>query len=208
MTRCYPFQKWILSSVVLSLIAGTTIACETKSPTIENSPENSPTPAAQVASAGVYRNDRLGFEFRYPEKNFVVDPQTKVPPTEELTIATIEIWTQQQYQKLKAGAYEGGTEYPANVQVAVYQNPKQLDLQNWVAQNNRFSAPKQFKPTTIAGRSGIAFQSSGLYEHEHIAFRSADREITLITLAKIGDSNNDSAYQTAFDQIIRSFKKI
>ncbi|MEP0981025.1 hypothetical protein [Leptolyngbya sp. FACHB-17] len=179
------------------------MACQNQPSIVASSPTLAPVSSAQ----DVYRNDRLGFEFRYPEKDFVVDPSTKVPPTEADKIATIEIWTKERYQKLKAGAYEGGTEYPANVQVAVYQNSKKLDLQNWIQQNNRFAAPQQFRTTTISGQTGIAFQSSGLYEHEHIAFQSDD-EITLVTLSKTGYGNNDAAYRTAFDQIIRTFKKI
>ncbi|MGG6265517.1 hypothetical protein ACQ4M3_05870 [Leptolyngbya sp. AN03gr2] len=198
------FQKWILGSVAFSLMAGTIMACQ-QQPLIVAS---SPTPAQVSSAQSIYRNDRLGFEFHYPEKNFVIDPLTKVPPTEADAIATIEIWTQEHYQKLKAGAYEGGTEYPANVQVAVYQNPKKLDLQNWVQQNHRFAAPQQFKTTTIAGQTGVAFQSNGLYEHEHIAFRSADDEVVLITLSKTGYGNRDATYRTVFDQIVRSFKQI
>lgn len=179
------------------------MACQNQPPIVASSP----TPAPVSSAQNVYRNDLLGFEFRYPEKDFVVDPLTKVPPSEAGQIATIEIWTKEHYQKLKAGAYKGGTEYPANVQVAVYQNPKKLDLQNWVQQNNRFAAPQQFKMTPISGQTGITFQSSGLYEHEHLAFRSNDA-ITLITLSKTGYGNNDATYRAAFDQIIRTFKKI
>ncbi|WP_348245383.1 hypothetical protein [Leptolyngbya sp. DQ-M1] len=177
------------------------MACQNQPPIVVSSP------TSVSSTQNVYRNDRLRFEFRYPEKDFVVDPLTKSPPTEADAIATVEVWTKEHYQKLKAGAYEGGTEYPANVQVAVYQNPKKLDLQNWVQQNDRFAAPQQFKTTTIVGQTGIAFQSSGLYEHEHIAFQSDD-EITLITLSKTGHGNNDATYRTAFDQIIRTFQRI
>lgn len=186
-------------------MGGAAIGCQTQAQTTASSAAVS---AQAAPTEGIYRNARLGFQFSYPKKSFVVDLSTKVPPQDSTRIASIEIWTQQHYQKLKAGAYEGGTEYPANVQVAVYQNPKKLGLRNWVQHSDRFAAPTQFKSTTIAARSGITFQSTGLYEHEHVAFQSSDTQIILITLSKTGYGNNDAIYRTAFDQIIRSFQKV
>lgn len=205
--------KGMLCSVAFSLIAGTAIGCQTQSP-LTNIPRSdatpsSPTPSVQASpTQELYRNNRLGFQFSYPKKNFVVDSSTKVPPTEPALIAAIEVWTQQHYQKIKAGAYEGGTEYPANVQVAIYRNSQKLGLQQWAQKSNRFAAPSGFQATTVAGRAGIAFRSSGLYEHEHVAFQSGDAQIILIALSKTGYGNNDATYRTAFDQIVRSFKML
>jgi hypothetical protein len=203
-------QKRLRQFFALSLIAGSTIACQAPSSIVA-----APIPIQSSTTQGTYRNPQLGFEFSYPKQNFVVDSKTQVPPNDpalsqavsaELRFALIEIWTNQHYQKIKAGAYEGGTEYPANVQVAVYQNPKKLELQNWVKQSDRFSVATQFKSVTVAKRPGIAFRSSGLYEHEHFAFKSDKARIVLITLSKTGYGSNDAIYRTAFDQIVRSFR--
>lgn len=200
-------QKGILFFIALGVMAGTTIACQPQSLTNQNEAASSPTVSVQPSpKQGIYRNDRLGFQFRYPQKNFVIDASTKVPPIEPSLIAAIEVWTQQHYDKIKSGAYEGGTEYPANVQIAVYQNPQKLQLQQWIQQSNRFASPKDFTETTVAGRSGVAFQSTGLYEHEHVAIQADQAQIILITLSKIGYGNQDATYRTAFDQIVRSFQ--
>lgn len=183
------------------MIAGMTVACQTPPPTpISPSASVSASPGLEV-----YRHEQ--FQFSYPVEDFVVDPLTQVPPNESALISAVEVWSQEHYRKIKAGEYAGGTEYPANVQIAVYQNPQRLELQRWVQQSNRFSIPTQFIATTIAGEPGIAFQSTGLYEHEHVAFNSSDTEIILITLSKTGYSNHDANYRTAFDQIIRSFEQ-
>ncbi|WP_235526417.1 hypothetical protein [Nostoc piscinale] len=109
-------------------------------------------------------------------------------------------------KKIRAGAYEGGTEYPANVQVTVYNNPRKFSLQQWVKQSNQFSVTRDFKSAKIAGQTGVKFQSSGLYENENVAFISPkDSRIIVVSLSKTGNSNNDALYRQAYQQLVNSF---
>jgi hypothetical protein len=207
-------KKWLLHPVLISLVAVGAIACQSK---VSSSPNNqaiarevislkksTPKPVAQ--NQGTYRSDRYHFRFSYSGKDFVIDNKISTPRNNvDAPLAAIDIWTKQQAQKIRAGAYEGGTEYPANVQVNVYNNPRKLSLQKWVQQSNQFTGSRDFKPAKIAGQPGIKFQSSGLYEHENVVFVSPkDARIIVISLSKNG-GNNDAIYRRAYQQVINSF---
>ncbi|MBD2449606.1 hypothetical protein H6G76_21030 [Nostoc sp. FACHB-152] len=207
-------KKWILHPVLITLVTVGAIACQStvsSSPTNQaiatevNSLEKSTSkPVAQ--NQGTYRSDRYHFRFSYSPKDFIIDNQISTPRNNiDAPLAAIDIWTKQHAQKIRAGAYEGGTEYPANVQVAVYNNPRKLSLQKWIQQSNQFTVSRDFKPGRIAGQTGLKFQSSGLYEHENVAFISPkDSRIIVVSLAKNG-SNNDAIYRKVYQQVVNSF---
>lgn len=189
------------------MIVTTTIACQSQSLPKVTSSEN-PIPAANLVSQkqAIYRSDRYGFQFSYSPKDFVVDEKTNKPSSKDNLLATIDIWTHQHAKKIRSGAYEGGTEYPANVSVRVSRNPQKLPLQKWIQQSNQFGITRTFKNTKIAGQNAIAFQSSGLYENENIVFSSPkNSNIIVITFAKTNYGNNDAIYKKAFEQVVNSF---
>lgn len=204
-------KKWILPPVLMSLVVGVTLACQstvnfssTQALAQEIYPANTTKAVAQ--RPGNYRSDRFHFRFSYSPKDFVIDHKISTPRNNvDAPLAAIDIWTKQHAQKIRAGAYEGGTEYPANVQVAVYNNPRKLPLQKWVQQSNQFTGSRDFKPAKIAGRTGIKFQSSGLYENENVVFVSPkDSRIIVVSLSKNG-TNNDAIYRRAYQQVVNSF---
>ncbi|MBD2499310.1 hypothetical protein [Anabaena azotica] len=163
------------------------------------------TPKIVAQNQGVYRSDRYKFRFTYPQ-DFVIDRNITTPSNGVgAPLATIDIWTKQHAQKIRAGAYEGGTEYPPNVNVRVYNNPKNLPLQNWVKQSNQFSQTRDFRTARIAGGTGIKFQSDGLYANENVVFvNPRDSRIIVIAFSKIGGSH-DVIYRRAYQQVINSF---
>ncbi len=206
-------KQWILQPILMSLVAAGTLACQS---TVSSSPTNqaiakpvvlldksTPKPVAQQA---IYRSDRFRFRFSY-SKDFVIDNQISTPRNNVNTpLTAVDIWTKQHAQKIRAGAYEGGTEYPANVQVAVYNNPRKFSLQKWVKQSNEFTGSRDFKSAKIAGQTGVKFQSSGLYENENVAFISPkDSRIIVVSLSKTGYGNNDTIYRRAYQQVVNSF---
>jgi hypothetical protein len=208
-------KKWMLHPVLMGLVAAGTFACQS---TINSSPttqaiakqvtslqKSNPKPVAQ--NLAIYRSDRFRFRFSYSLQDFVIDDKILTPRNNvDAPLAAIDIWTKQHAQKIRAGAYEGGTEYPANVQVAVYNNPRKLSLQKWVQQSNQFTGSRDFKPAKIARQTGIKFQSSGLYEHENVVFISPkDARIIVVSLSKTGYGNNDALYRRAYQQVVNSF---
>ncbi|MBD2493602.1 hypothetical protein [Nostoc sp. FACHB-280] len=199
-------QQWILSPILMSLVAVGTIACQ--SPVHSSVTKQAAKPVVTLAQAsGVYRSDRFRFRFSYSTQDFVIDSKLSTPRNNvDGSLAAIDIWTKQHAQKIRAGAYEGGTEYPANVQVAVYNNPRKFSLQNWIKQSSQFSATRDFKSAKIAGQTGVKFYSSGLYENEHVAFISPkDSRIIVVSLSKTGYGNNDAIYRRAYQQVMNSF---
>jgi hypothetical protein len=163
------------------------------------------TPKIVAQNQGIYRSDRFRFRFTYPQ-DFVIDRNITTPSNSVgSALATIDIWTKQHAQKIRTGAYEGGTEYPPNVNVRVYNNPKKLPLQNWVKQSNQFSQTRDFRTARIAGQTGIKFQSDGLYASENVVFvNPRDSRIIVIAFSKIG-GNHDVIYRRAYQQVINSF---
>ncbi|OCQ88860.1 hypothetical protein BCD64_03710 [Nostoc sp. MBR 210] len=199
-------QQWILSPILMSLVAFGTIACQF--PVNSSVTKQAAKPVVTLAQTpGIYRSDRFRFRFSYSTKDFVIDNKISTPRNNvDVPLASVDIWTKQHAQKIRAGAYEGGTEYPANVQVAVYNNPRKFSLQQWVKQSNQFSATRDFKSAKIAGQTGVKFQSSGLYENENVAFISPkDSRIIVVSLSKTGNSNNDALYRQAYQQVVNSF---
>jgi hypothetical protein len=200
-------KKWILHPVLISL-AAVGIACQStiSSPPISQAIAKEIVVEKSTAKPGTYRSDRFHFRFSYDPKEFVIDNKISTPTNNvDSPLVAVDIWTKQHAQKIRAGAYEGGTEYPANVQVAVYDNPRKLPLQKWVQQSNQFTGSQNFKPAKIAGQTGIKFQSSGLYEHENVVFISLkDSRIIVVSLSKNG-GNNDAIYRRAYQQVVNSF---
>ncbi|MBD2664264.1 hypothetical protein H6G73_07280 [Richelia sinica FACHB-800] len=159
-------------------------------------------------SQGTYKSDRFRFQFNYSPKDFVVNYQTS-RRSSDVNLATVDIWTKQHAQRIKAGVYEGGTEYPANVQVNVYKNSQRFPLLTWIQQSQQFPADRQFKTVKIAGRNAIQFQASGLYENTHIAvINPKNSQIIIVTLSQIGSGNNDAIYRKAYEQVLKSLKFI
>ncbi|MBU7586134.1 MAG: hypothetical protein KAF91_25250 [Nostoc sp. TH1S01] len=210
-----PIKQWIWQPILMSLLAAGTLACQS---TVSSSPTNqaiakpvvlleksTPKPVAQ--DQAIYRSDRFRFRFSYSTKDFVIDNKISTPRNNvDSPLAAIDIWTQQHGQKIRAGAYEGGTEYPANVQVTVYNNPRKFSLQKWIKQSNEFTGSRDFKSAKIAGQTGVKFQSSGLYENENVAFiNPKDSRIIVVSLSKTGYGNNDAIYRRAYQQVVNSF---
>ncbi|MDZ8049839.1 MAG: hypothetical protein RMX68_033520 [Aulosira sp. ZfuVER01] len=208
-------QQRILHPVLIGLVTAGAIACIsevnsalTKSAiakevvSLEKSAPK-PVPPDQVG----YRS-RLGFSFGYSLNSFVVEEKIASRTNNvNSPLGTVDIWTKKHAQKIRAGEYAGGTEYPANVHVSVYRNNRKLPLQKWVKQSNEFSATREFKTAKIAGQTGIKFKSSGLYENEHVVFTSPkDSRILVVTLSKTGYGDNDANYQKAYQQLVDSFK--
>ncbi|BAY13453.1 hypothetical protein [Calothrix sp. NIES-2098] len=208
-------QKWILHPMLMGLVAAGAIACISE----VNSALTKSALAKEVVSLDVpkpvppdqtsYRS-RLGFSFGYSLNSFVVEEKIASRTNNvNSPLGTVDIWTKKHAQKIRAGEYAGGTEYPANVRIAVYRNNRKLPLQKWVKQSNEFSVTREFKTAKIAGQTGIKFKSSGLYENEHVVFGNPkNSRIIVVTLSKTGYGDNDAHYQIAYQQLVDSFRLI
>lgn len=210
----YNVKKWILHPMMMGLLAVVTIACKTEMNFSLTNPataevvsleKSTPKPARK--EHGIYKSDRFRFQFSYSLRDFVIDNKITTPNNNvNSPLAAIDIWTRKHAEKIRAGEYEGGTEYPANVRISVYNNRSKLPLQKWIQKNNEFSATREFKTAKIAGQTGLKFKSSGLYENEHVAFiNPKDSRIIAITISKTGYGNNDAIYERAYQQVVNSF---
>lgn len=199
-------MRLMLHRLAVGVAATVAIACQAEPkplPTVAISPIPVVGTATLATGEAIYHNARFGFHFTYPADRFVAIEATDYPPDVE-AVGAIQIWTTQHDRAIKAGEYEGGTEYPANVSVTVQPNPNRLPLKDWVQQTDWLTGTRDITETTVAGQSAIAFQSSGLYEQENVALVSPDAAaIILITLNKT-NNNNDVPYQAVYQQIVAS----
>jgi len=202
-----------LTRTLTCLMAVVAIACQTPSSTVEAA--NNPAPSDAIAQSSdspiesepsdftVYESDRLGLSFNVPG-GFTVDNSLESAEIEgEYDFrGQIELWSDADYEDIQAGAYEGGTEYPPNVSVTVYNNPEQVSLQNWAEGHNRFVMIEEYSTAMVAGQEAIAFTSDGLYRSENIVFSSPNSEdIVVISYAQGGEG-----YEQAFQKIISTFE--
>lgn len=199
--------RLMLHRLAVGIVATVAIACQAEAPSPLPTVAVSPTPAVETATLpsgnATYQSDRFGFNFTYAADQFVAKAETNLGP-DVVALEAIQLWTTKHDQEINAGAYEGGTEYPANVSVTVQPASNGLTLQDWVQQSDWFSESRNIKETTLAGQAAIAFQSSGLYEADHVALATPDgAAIVLVTLNKINDDAGNP-YQTLFEQIVSS----
>jgi hypothetical protein len=153
---------------------------------------------------GSYKSDRLGIRFNYSAQDFVVQEKTSSRKSDN-QVEVIDIWTQEHARKIQSGAYERGTEYPANVHLAVYKNPQKLPLRTWIQRSMYFPASKQFNNVKIAGQNAVKFTASGLYENQHIAVVHPNNgNIVVVTLSQIGSGDNDAKYRKVYGQVVQS----
>jgi hypothetical protein len=204
-----------LTRTLTCLMAVVAIACQAPpSSTVEAA--NNPAPADAIAQSSnsttetessnsdVYESDRLGFSFDVPD-GFTVDNSLESAEIEgEYDFrGQIELWSDADYADVQAGAYEGGTEYPPNVSITVYNNPEQ-SLQAWAEGHNRFVMIGEYSAVIVAGQEAIAFDSEGLYRNKNIVFSSPNGEdIVVISYAEGGEG-----YEQAFQEIISTFEFI
>ncbi|MBD2459572.1 hypothetical protein H6G89_00820 [Oscillatoria sp. FACHB-1407] len=205
----------------ISALATLAIACQSSppsgsasapsveaTPTASVSPEEVASPEATPTEQPSYVNQQIGFTFTYPD-DFVVDSSEDDPsaPTEDDLQLALDLWEREQYQDIEAGQYEGGTELPPNVQVAIYQNGDRLPLEDWIAQNNRFVVPGEFQTQAIAGQEALTFPSEGLYGYDNVVLSSpTGGEVIVISLGKMNVPELDGANQQAFEQVVSTFQ--
>ncbi|WP_016953491.1 hypothetical protein [Anabaena sp. PCC 7108] len=201
--------KWFFSPVSVGVLTVITIA---SSPSLSfgaaTTNISSPTTSRKLVAQneGNYRNNTFKLRFNYSTKDFVLDHKT-TRPSSNLNLLVIDLWNKKHAQKIKAGAYEGGAEYPANAQVRVYYNPRRLSLQNWVKQSQDFAAPKKFSNVKIAGQNALQFESSGLYENKHtVLINPKNSNIIVISLSQIGSGNDDAIYRKGYQQVLQSLR--
>jgi hypothetical protein len=152
-----------------------------------------------------YNSDRTGFQFDY-STDFVAE--VKVPNSDgDSAIERVDLWTQRDYEGIQA--IKEPTELPLNISVAVEQNLKQLDLREWVTQNNQFTSPQRFTSLTIAGQRAISFQSTGLYDYENLVLTTpVSSEVIVIRLGKDGLPEHEGIYRPVFQQVLSSLRFI
>ncbi|MDJ0737618.1 MAG: hypothetical protein QNJ47_26775 [Nostocaceae cyanobacterium] len=169
----------------------------TPTPAIAKAPNK---PAAKI-SQKTYENKELGIKFQYPG-DYVVEAPEDDPQQ------GIVVWDSTDYQALKAGKYQN-TSSPGNISIYVEPNPNKLPLSEWLKGNDNFLTPTNSTPRVVAGKQGLSFRSTGLFEFENVAVPSPDgSNVIVVSVAADSGPNDkqDQAYQKVFEQVVSTLE--
>ncbi|HEY9664258.1 MAG TPA: hypothetical protein V6C65_37925, partial [Allocoleopsis sp.] len=179
------------------------------SPALPSSAPPSPSVAPAIqADSSRYENEAIGIRFTMPT-DFVWDETQPQPNLMGITATkTLELWQQEKFKAIQAGAYAHGTELPPNVRIAIYPNLDRLSVKDWVDRySEQYVQPRDFQTRSIAGQTGLSFRSTGLYELETVVLPNlSGDEVIAISLATVGVANVDEPNQRAFAQVVSSFE--
>lgn len=145
---------------------------------------------SSTTSVNTYTNERFGFRFRYPAE-LVVETETR----------EILVWTQEAYDNIQAGVYDGGAEYPPNISVSVHDNPQQQSLTDWA--RGYQPGVRHVQPVVVDGQTGIRYIADGLYASKNVAFFNPDGNIVLLS---VGYLDRDRPLLDAFEELVSSFE--
>lgn len=151
-----------------------------------------------------YRSNSLGFSFEYPNSYMLDNSQENLKTSSEKTLrGRLELWQAADYRAIRSGKFQGGTEYPENLSISVYRNPKRLSLREWVKSSHDFVATRDFKVVSIAGQQALSFHSSGLYDSNNIVLTNTNSTEIISIRAEL-DSNG--ANKRAFQHIVSTLR--
>jgi hypothetical protein len=144
-----------------------------------------------------YTNERFGFRFAYPE-NLALD-------TDKTTgeLLSLSLWTEDVYEKIQGGVYEGGTEYPPSITVSVH-NPQGQSLLDWA--NSYQPGVQNVQLVSVSGQAGIRYLADGLYPSENVAFLDSKGRVILLNVGYL--ERETSSLLAPFEDIVRSFQFI
>ena len=161
---------------------------------------------SKVKPPQIYQNQQLGFSFKYPKGYVLNKAQHKPRVKSRLAQQRIDVWSNADYQAIKAGKFQG-SELPANVSISVEENPKRLSARKWLKENNdEFGSTENQSKQKVAGQKAVVFRSSGLYETQNIVLPSKDGKKLILISHSQGQNDSDKDYEEVFEQVVSSFE--
>lgn len=150
-----------------------------------------------------YMNERFNFRFRYPS-DLALDTSREVvrPQRGDTLRSQLSLWPQAVYDKIQAGDYEGGAEYPPDLSISVHRTPRNQSLAEWA--EGYQPGIQNVQPIEVAGQPGISYQADGLYPSDNVAFYSPDRQLIHLSASYLDP--NDSPLRDAFPEVVSSFE--
>lgn len=183
----------LLSLSLLALIAAGSTPLLAQQP--PQPVESAPTVAAQPQQGSFYFSDRFGFRMLSP-RGYTIVPGT-IPPAPNPPVAAqvLEIWPQAAY--LNRASLP---EQPPIITLTVYDNVRRLPLARFKSELSR----KDDRPITVAGRPGIAYTATGLYESDQVLFSGPNNRY--VFRLNVGYLDRKDEIRRVFQQMVSSFK--
>lgn len=161
--------------------------------------------AGQPAVPGwkTYKNFTYGIEFQYPPTYYLEEKEIGTGERSHYTIMLTE--DTEENRAVREGRAPG-REGPVAITFDIYRNDvDKISLETWLSGTN-FSNFKlsdgTYRPVRIADYDGIAYQWSGLYEADNVAFQTPDVIISVfVTYIEPGD-----AIRADFGRILETIK--
>lgn len=144
-----------------------------------------PVPKVQIPvqeeNLSTYSDEEFGLSFSYPtELYFFKRTDAGTPERPQLSIFLVE--DTEENRAVLEGRSTEPREGPIGITVDVYQNPEKLSAREWLQNDTTWTvANSTAEPITVAGREGVTFTWSGLYEGRTVVITEGDKAYVLST---------------------------
>jgi len=135
----------------------------------------------QSTNTSTYQNEEYNLSFEYPSNLYLYEGLNQGTETRpQLALFLVED-TQENRDVLEGRATEA-REGPIGISVDVYQNPEELSASEWVQNDTNWTvATSEAEPVTVAGKEGVSFTWSGLYEGRTVVVTEGDKAYVMST---------------------------
>ena len=156
-------------------------------------------PAGQEGKASMvaYANEAYDLAFEYPSNLFLYEREDAGTP-ERPQLALFLVEDTQENRDVLEGRTTEPREGPTGITVDAYQNPDQLSARAWAETDTNWTVvTAEASDITVAGREGISFTWSGLYEGKTVVVTEGDKAYVFSV-----------TWMTPEDQILRDFDMV
>lgn len=132
-------------------------------------------PAPSNENLKAYSNEEYGISFSYPSDLYLFERSDGgTPERPQLSLFLVE--DTEENRAVLEGRTTEPREGPIGITVDVYQNPEKLSAEEWLQNDTTWTvANSTAEPITVAGREGVTFTWSGLYEGKTVVVTEGDK---------------------------------
>lgn len=157
------------------------------------------TPNAAAPETERYENALYGVSFAHAPDLLAFEREAGTPERPQLSVFLTE--DTQENRDVLEGKTTEPREGPRGISVDVYQNPDRLSASEWVRMDTNWTvATSEAVPVQVAGREGVMFTWSGLYEGRSVII-TAEEKAYVFSVTSMG---GDDRILSDFEQVLQS----
>lgn len=130
-----------------------------------------------------------GYTFSYPQSYVVIENPIEKNQGPDFQTESLSLMTRTEYKNLMGS--DVPREGPTSISIEVFENSRNLSAGAWVETSPRSNFNREmgnYKNTTLAGETAVAYAWSGLYEGESVAV-SYDKKMYIFSVTWMSQSD-------------------